>query len=594
MTLLKKKRIFYILMIFTIVFILFAGRIGWIQYQAANKAVTAGGQTLNEMAVRQREESIELDSGRGQFIDRNGYALTGITQWEPILFPVASLPNPVKLRAIASQLGTSTDELIAIWSSIKAPYIWHRTNVNSKQSIFSSGSEADPAIGFDILPHINRYREGKNGRQWLGYISQRPDVIRKLRDQNKQNEAMSLSMQVGAAGLEKTFDSYLRGIGGTRAYFTVDGQKRPLSGIGTRVKGINDKYYPVRIQTTIDHGIQEKLEQLTEKAGLNEGAIVVLDAKQGDIVAMVSRPFYNPYDINIKDGSWSNRAVKAAAPGSIFKLFIAATALEQQVTTPDEVFHCSGHYGKYGLSCWKHGGHGDLTLSEGLAQSCNVVFATLGERLTAGSMNQMAGRLGLAQRIGWQDESFLDGEVLQQIDQEEAGRIFYNSSRIDGGVLAQTAIGQRDVLVTPLQAANLVVTLLNQGVVHSPRLVSAVYYKDGSILAEFPVQKQTSRDKRIQPRNAKLLLSWMEKVVANGTGRMLSAAIWPLAGKSGTAQVTQNGKQLNNQWFIGYGPVGNPKYAVAVLSQNRPLESDHQAMQIFRSTMNILASTTDS
>lgn len=593
MALLRKRRIFYILMIFTIVFMLFAGRIGWIQYQSANKAVTTSGQTLNEMAVRQREESIELDSGRGQFVDRNGYALTGITQWEPVLFPVANLPNSSRLHSIALQLGTNTDKLRSIWSGLKAPYIWHATNVNSNHTYLSE-HEVDSTIGFDILPRINRYREGDNGGQWLGYISQRPDVIRKLRDHNKHNEDISISMQVGAAGLEKTFDSYLRGIGGTRAYFTVDGQKRPLSGIGTRVKGTNDKYYPVRIQTTIDHGIQEKLEQLTEKTGLHEGAIVVLDAKQGDIVAMVSRPFYNPNDVNIKDGSWSNRAVKATVPGSIFKLFIAATALEKQVTTPDEVFHCSGHYGKYGLSCWKHGGHGELTLSEGLARSCNVVFATLGERLSAESMYQMAGKLGLSQKVGWHDESFLDGEVLHQIDQEEAGRVFYNSSSIDGGVLAQTAIGQRDVLVTPLQAANLVVTLLNHGVVYSPRLVSGIYYKDGSTLAQFPVQKHVSREGGIQPHNAKLLLSWMEKVVSDGTGRILAYADWRLAGKSGTAQVIKNGKEFNNQWFIGYGPVGSPKYAVAVLAQNRPLHSDHQAMQIFRSTMNILSSPTDS
>ncbi|MNJ56712.1 Penicillin-binding protein 4B [compost metagenome] len=223
-----------------------------------------------------------------------------------------------------------------------------------------------------------------------------------------------------------------------------------------------------------------------------------------------------------------------------------------------------------------------------------MVFATLGERLSAENMYQMAGKLGLSQTVGWQDESFLDGEELHQIDQEEAGRILYNSSSINGSVLAQTAIGQRDVLVTPLQAANLIVTLLNHGVVYAPRLVSGIYYKDGSTLAQFSVQKHVSKEGGIQPHNAKLLLSWMEKVVSNGTGRILRSADWPLAGKSGTAQVIKNGKELNNQWFIGYGPVGNPKYAVAVLAQNRPLHSNHQAMQIFRSTMNILSSTAGS
>ncbi|MNZ79760.1 Penicillin-binding protein 4B [compost metagenome] len=321
---------------------------------------------------------------------------------------------------------------------------------------------------------------------------------------------------------------------------------------------------------------------------MKEGAVVVLDAEQGDVIAMVSRPFYDPSHVNVKDGSWSNRAVKAATPGSIYKLVVAAAALEEHVTSPDEVFHCSGHYDKYGLACWKTGGHGDITLSEGFAKSCNVVFATLGERLSAESISKTAHKLGLNEQIGWHDKSFLDGSPLYQMDQEEAGRTFYDMSKVDGGALAQTAIGQRDVLMTPLQAANLVVTLLNQGEVYSPRLVSTILFKDGSTLADLPAQKYFSKEGKIQPKTAKLLLSWMRQVVTDGTGRTLVSAKWPLAGKSGTAQVIHNGEARNNQWFIGYGPVGKPKFAVAVLSQNRPTHSEHQAIEIFRSTMNIL------
>lgn len=587
MALIRKKRIFYILIIFTLVFAIYASRIGWIQYKAAFKAVTASGQTINELAVRQREEGIELDSGRGQFSDRNGVLMTGITRWEPVLFPVAKLPNEKTLDSLASMLGTSRDKLQSTWSTLRVPYVWPykevlMKNVNGKEERSSS------TPGFELMPYVYRYPEEESGRQWLGFTSQRPDVILKLRSQNKQNENYSLSMQVGAAGLEKTFDNFLRGIGGTRAYYTVDGQKRPLTGIGIRVKGANNRYYPLTIQTTINNEIQGDLEQLAEKMGLKEGAIVVLDAKQGDVVAMVSRPFYDPYHVNMEDGSWSNKAVKAAVPGSIFKVVIAAAALEEQVTNPNEVFHCSGHYGKYGLSCWKNGGHGDISLSEGFAESCNIVFATLGERLSVESINRTAHKLGLSRLNGWHADVFLDGEALSQIDQEEAGRIFYDTSKADGGTLAQTAIGQRDVLMTPLQAANLVVTLLNNGVVYSPRLVSTIHFKDGSTLANLPIQSYLSREGRIQPETANTLLGWMRQVVTDGTGRKLSSAKWALAGKSGTAQVVKNGEHRNNQWFIGYGPVGKPKYAVAVLSQNRPVNSNHQAIQIFRGTMNIL------
>lgn len=586
MALIKKKRIFYILIMFTLIFTVYIGRIGWIQYNSAYKAVTASGHTGNEMAVRQREEGIELDSGRGQFSDRNGVLLTGITRWEPVLFPVAELPEEKTLDALATILGTSRNKLRSIWSTLKTPYVWPYNETIMENSADNDSISSIP--GFEMMPYVHRYPEAKSGKQWMGFISQRPDVILKLRSQNKQNQGYSLSMQVGAAGLEKTFDSILRGIGGTRVYYTVDGQKRPLTGIGLRVKAANNRYYPITIQTTIDNEIQSDLEHLAEKMELKEGAIVVLDAKQGDIVSMVSRPFYDPYHVNMGDGSWSNKAVKAAVPGSIFKVVIAAAALEEKVTNPHEMFNCSGHYGKYGLSCWKDGGHGNISLSEGFAQSCNIVFATLGERLSVESINRTADKLGLSRVNGWHSDAFLNGEALSQIDQEEAGRIFYDTSKADGGTLAQTAIGQRDVLMTPLQAANLVVTLLNNGIVYSPRMVSTIHFKDGSTLAELPTQSYLSKEGRIHPETANLLLSWMRQVVTDGTGRTLISAKWPLAGKSGTAQIVNDGEQRNNQWFIGYGPVGKPKYAVAVLSQNRPVHSDHQAMQIFRSTMNIL------
>ncbi|MNN73867.1 Penicillin-binding protein 4B [compost metagenome] len=119
-------------------------------------------------------------------------------------------------------------------------------------------------------------------------------------------------------------------------------------------------------------------------------------------------------------------------------------------------------------------------------------------------------------------------------------------------------------------------------------MVSTIHFKDGSTLADLPIQSYLSKEGRIQPETANLLLGWMRQVVTKGTGRTLTSAKWPLAGKSGTAQVIKDGEHRNNQWFIGYGPVGKPKYAVAVLSQNRPVNSDHQAIQIFRSTMNIL------
>lgn len=592
MLLLRKKRIFYLLLSFAAIIGLFVLRIAWIQTASAFKAVTVSGKTINELAVRQREESIELDSGRGHFLDRNGKLLTGYMGWSPILFPVKEIPKERELTELAALLGTSAPELRRKWSELERPYVWPKAGGEKGEPLRLSEEEAGrlPQLdGLEVLPYVARYEPGDRGNQWLGYVAQRPDVIRKLREKKHQPD-LSLTLQVGASGLEKTFDGFLRGLGGVRAAYTVDGQKGPLVGLGTRVNAAGSRYYPLQIHTTVDDALQREIEKLTTQMNVKEGAVVVLDAVSGDIVSMVSLPFYAPHHVDPSAVNWSNQAVKAAVPGSIFKTVIAAAALEERVTFPGEMFHCHGHYGKYGLACWKESGHGRITLEEGFAKSCNVVFATLGERLGANAIAEAAAKLGLGRPIGWQASKFMGGDDLKQLDQEEAGAVFSDIAKADGGVLAQTAIGQRDVLVSPLQAANLVVTLLHRGQVTAPRLVSEVRYKDGSLMTKLPVHAAPSPAGQISPRTAEFLLSWMRQVVTDGTGQALKQAIWPLAGKSGTSQVAKNGLTLNHQWFIGYGPVASPQYAVAVLVRNRPSGSVHQAAELFQRTMDLLAS----
>lgn len=582
-----KKRIFIVLLAFSFFLTVFAVRMGWLAWSAAARPLTAGGRTMNELAVRQREQGIELDSGRGHFVDRDGVKLTGGIQWLPTLFPIHGLPETESLMKLADLVDMSPDELKARWKMIQTPIALEVANKES-----SKPSIGDLPEGAEWLPYMKRYPEGRSGSQWLGYVAQRPDVIRGLKIGQESGRPFPIQMEVGASGLELSMDRFLRGIGGTRVSYGTDGRYRSMPSIGTRIRTTDNPYYPVQIQTTIKEGIQHELEKLSETMKVEEGAIVVLDARQGDIIAMVSRPFYDPSHIQVADGAWSNRAVKAEAPGSIFKLVIAAAALESGVTRPGEMFHCSGEYHRYGISCWKTGGHGDISLEQGLAQSCNVVFAELGERLSQAQIARTASALGLSHKIGWYADSFMGGEELRQIDQEEAGRVFHPAVQVDGGVLAQTALGQRDVLVTPLQAANLVVTLLHNGQLFSPRLVSKVLYKDGSTMAEFPAKK-LGREAVISPKTSHQLLVMMRRVITEGTGRSMRSSKWELAGKSGTAQVIKSGKKLNQQWFIGYGPVSEPQYAVAVLVQNRPAGSHHLAADVFRRVMDILAQDTD-
>jgi cell division protein FtsI/penicillin-binding protein 2 len=218
------------------------------------------------------------------------------------------------------------------------------------------------------------------------------------------------------------------------------------------------------------------------------------------------------------------------------------------------------------------------------------VFAAVAERLTGEELEAAADRLGVNRTVGWNVHAFLDGRPLRQWEDEEAGTVFAEvADSSDGGTRAQTGIGQRDVLLTPLAAANLVVTLLHDGQVKAPRVVREIRYADGSRMALLPEQRSASPAGSVSRAAARALSGWMADVVRTGTGHKLRQARWDLAGKSGTAQVITAGGEREHQWFIGYGPVDKPRYAVAVVALNRPAASRHQGIEAFGQIMNALA-----
>ncbi len=585
----QKQRVFYALVILTGILVVLILRLAYIQLISRTSKLPDSVYTLQEMSVFQRERGVVLDSGRGNIYDRQGKPITGETVSAAVLFPIdkKSLSNKDgSMDLVAAALGTDTAKLTNIWDKLSVPVFWQGVLKNTPQALNQSQAEHISALkvsGIEVLPYTQRYVNKQSGMQWLGHLSE-------LSGQ-KHMPHTGFAFKEGASGLEKTLEPLLRGIGPTTAYYSVDGTNRSIPGTGIQLKSPNNPYYPLRLHTTIDLSLQQQIEALTQKAGMNEGAVILLDASNADVLAMVSRPFYNPLDIHPELGAWNNRAVQAAAPGSIFKTVVAAAALEAGVTSTDESFYCSGDYGKYGLSCWKPSGHGSLTLEQAFAESCNIVFAQLSERLSGEELEITASRLGLGRTVGWEAKNMAGMPLLQPLDHEEAGTIYSSeASTLDGGTRAQSGIGQRDVRVTPLQAANLVVTLLHGGQVRAPRILESLVYANGQVMKEFKPHLSPSGAGSIRPETARLVSSWMEKVVTDGTGKSLLKARWRLAGKSGTAQVTVQGRQRNNQWFIGYGPVDRPKYAAAVLFQNMPTGGSNQATALFGEIMNLLAS----
>lgn len=600
MHLLAKRRIYITCILLTLVFGLLILRLGWVQIVQVNQTMPGFHRTVREMSVLQRERGVMLDTGRGQFTDYKGEALTGKLQWGLVLFPQAVPLEKLRkqgalegseMTQLAAILHTDLNQLKKEWNQESVPHFW---TAGATQPVHLTPAQVERLRslhlqGAGIYPMMTRYLQGQTGMQWMGYLAEQPEFSKVLtghRDEVKQ----PFAMKSGAAGLERTLEPLLRGIGPTLVSRMVSGGGEIIPDLQPHVIAPANSHYPLRVETTVDAGLQRGLEQLTEESGLQEGAVVVLDAANADVRAMISRPFYQPQHVDPKQSAWGNRAVQGAVPGSIFKIVTAVAALEYHAVSHEEEFHCGGEYGKYGLSCWKEHGHGNLSLEQGFAESCNIVFAETARRLSMEQLENTADRLGLARPVGWEGKQMAGMPVLRHFDHEDYGRVRTEAvSSGDEGAKIQTAIGQRDVLVTPLQAANLIVTLLHDGKVSAPRLVERIRYADGGIMLEMPLHDSPSAAGQIAPATAHKLLSWMNKVVREGTGKSLQRARWHVAGKSGTAQVQKHGEKRNHQWFIGYGPIEEPKYAVAVLVQNVSPDSHHQATALFKKVMDYLA-----
>lgn len=589
------RRLLALQLLFLVCMLALVGRLlliqsGWAS--APNPAAGAKNRSLTAAAVGQREQSLVLDPGRGHFYDRKGRPLTGDAYETAAVFPAAMAnqpADPMRIGRLLQILGTSAEEWNEFYRRLERPSFWIDGRSGAPIRLEPAQADALRALalpGVFPVPYVKRYYPDAPAGQLIGYVGQHPERLEKLYADEIAAGLLSRSETIGASGLELTFDAFLRGNSPMTLSYLTDAVQRPLSGTPWRLTGARNPFYPVRVVTTLDLSIQRNLERILDAHGVAQGAVVVLDANNADVVAMASRPAFDPGRVDLAGGAWANRALKTAAPGSVFKTAIAAAALEYGAARPGETFFCSGELGRYGLSCWKAGGHGRLALADAYAESCNVVFATLGERLTAAQIEAAAAKLGLVGKAGWR--SGTGDAAFSQFDHEEEGRVFIGkAAESDAGVRAQSAIGQRDVRLSPLAAANMVVTLLNGGRLSEPRVVREIRYRDGLLMTSYPVHM--SDGNTLDARTASALARWMVDTVERGTGASLAGRRWKLAGKSGTALIPAAAGWGENEWFVGYGPVRRPKYAVAVLVQKDREDAAHTATRLFGDIMDMLA-----
>ncbi|MGD8188909.1 peptidoglycan D,D-transpeptidase FtsI family protein [Brevibacillus ginsengisoli] len=589
-----QRRAFLSLLLLTFLIAGLMLRLWWIQIGFTHR-FSSHQIDLVKSSIKQRQQTIMLNSGRGEIADKNGQSLTGSAQKALIIFPIAQggVEGQQTITQVAHLAHLSEDKIRQAIYEGKSPTII-RDDIGTIHALSDEQTDAINRLhipGILALTVTERYPKDGIARQTIGYISQNPQVIKSQYETELLSRQISLETLVGASGLERSFDLFLQGSESSSLSYYVDGKGHPLKGLDVRYKANENAFYPLTLVTTLDLRIQKNLEEIADEVGMKEGSIVVLDADTSDVVALVSRPNYDQSKISLADGGWQNHAFKQLEPGSVFKTVVAAAALGEGIVSPTDTFLCEGEYGKYGFSCWKKGGHGKLTMKEAFADSCNVAFAQIAKKVGGAKIEEYAKKLGVSTPVGWSTDVLYKLENFHQLQGEDHGGVFApGSSKQDEGVLIQTAIGQRDVRMTPLQAANLMATIARGGKPNQVRLVSRITYRNGMTFHHFT--PHTLDAKGIDRVTAMKLMKFMEAVVQQGTGQSLISAAWTVAGKSGTAQTFASGQQMDHQWFAGITPVEKPRYAIAVVVENQSPNAPHKATQVFKKVVDSLASGT--
>jgi len=406
----------------------------------------------------------------------------------------------------------------------------------------------------------------------------------------KQNEALEQGDLIGKRGVELMYDQYLRGADGAE-YWEYDADGRRLS-----------EYQPARknpvpgdnIYLTVDFELQRRAEQYFAE---NEmvGSAVVLDPRNGEVLAMVSSPAYNPnvYSKRFAPDVWKtilsnpfkievNRAIQGLySPGSVFKIVMAIAGMSDNVVGPDTHFNCggSGVFRGRRFRCWKKEGHGAVDVERALKVSCDIYFYNTGDRLGVDKINEYAHKLTF-------------GEISQiDLDGEKAGLVPSIAWRAKNPVRgdakwypAETisvSIGQGPLIVTPLQVANMTAAVANGGKVFQPHVVRYVdrVQPDGSY-RRFRVPSRVLHEIDLAPAALKAVRTGLWQVVndVGGTGSNARVPGLDVAGKTGSVQVIAYSgwikatslpfKYRDHAWFASFAPANNPQMVVVVFVEH--------------------------
>lgn len=520
-------------------------------------------------AERNRSQLIYQNAPRGRLYDRNGSPVaTNAPAFSLIFLPGKGREhedlNPLA-QELAKELGQNAEELHEkLQQAVREEAAVRLAENLPQQTMFRLSELKTVYPGVDLIVEARRYYPyGRFASHLLGYMGKMsPREWREHRSKGYRVDA-----RIGKMGLEKQFEKELRGVdGGIRMEVDAQGRlKRMLEKLPWEA-GSN-------IHLTIDAAAQKAADEGLRASPTGRGAVVAIDPRNGEVLALSSAPDFDPNALLSPDAGEVKRVTAdlpeynlatsgTYPPGSTFKPLVGLAVLNEGKASPDENVFCPGYYDGLGARtflCWEHKGHKRVAWLEGLAKSCDVYFYTMGRRVGGAAIERYAKLFGLGRKVRLDLGSEKAGHMFGPETRKAAGRDWY-----EGDTLNQ-AIGQGELLVTPLQMAVVAGALASRGSVWRPRYIRKIEYADGS-----PEKEGKPEKLGLVPAKEE---SWrqldlaMQLVVSSGTGVQARIPGLVVGGKTGTAQ---NPHGDDHAWFIAYAarPGEPPSIALSVLVEH--------------------------
>lgn len=539
-------------------------RVGWIQ--------AIDGKQYSREAAMQQTKDMAISSKRGTIYDRNMKPLAQSSSAETVTV------NPAAIREVGKTNEVAT-ELASILGMDKDK-VYSYLARDSKYEIIKKRIDRDQAAairdkklaGVTLVEDFKRYYPGGTlGAHVIGFVGE-------------DNQ--------GLAGIEMIYENYLKGLPGK----IITAQNAAGTNMPYEYEKYIDPENGVNVVLTLDEVAQRKAEDALKKAVenydvRNGAACIIMGAKTGEILAMATYPTFDLNDAYtivdeklreeikaIEDDKerqqkasdalnkqWRNKAVvDSYEPGSTFKAMVAAMALEENLVSLNENFVCTGsvHVANYNIGCWNRNGHGTETFVQGVYNSCNPVFMSIGSRLGTSRFYKYYKAFGFGATTGFD----LPGE---------AAGVFHSLDRFNEVELATASFGQ-GFIVTPLQLVTAYSAITNDGTMVKPRLIKALVDDDGNVIKNYEpeiIRQVVSKE------TANTVCQILEGVASEGTSKNAYIEGYHIAGKTGTSEKTPRGNGKYVASFVGFAPADDPE-VICLIMLDEPMGPSYMGGQI--------------